>query len=113
MIDDAYDKEISLHKADSLIRDGSPMFSTPRGEVNLQSMVDQALSRAASGILSFVQKPDKWGSGRQFDHLLITGGGAEALRSQLHEAFPRAHVMANPVLANATGLARYAQQVFE
>lgn len=113
MVDDAYDKEISLHQADALIRDGSPTFSTPQGEVDLQPMVDQALSRAASGILSFVQKPDKWGSGRQFDHLLVTGGGAEALRSQLHEAFPRAHIMANPVVANAIGLARNAQQVFE
>jgi len=59
-----------------------------------------------------VRQGDKWGNGRQFHHQLITGGGAEALRSQLSEAFPRAYIMPRPVLANAIGLARLAQQAF-
>ncbi len=66
------------------------------------ALVAQALGHAASGILSFVRQPDRWGDGRQFDHLLITGGGAEALRPQLQEAFPHGYVLPNPVMANRT-----------
>ena len=112
-VDAAYDMEISLHKADQLIRNKNPELHTPRGKVSLADLVDEALNRAASGILSFVQRADKWGSGRQFAYQLITGGGAEALRSQIEDAFPRAYIMPNPVTANAVGLARYAQRAFE
>jgi hypothetical protein len=111
-IGESYGKKLSLHQADALIRDSSPTLSTSDGRVDMRPLVDQALNHAASGILSFVQQPDKWGDGRQFDHLLITGGGAEALRPQLQEAFPHGYILPHPVTANALGLARYARRAF-
>lgn len=111
-VDDAHDMVLSLHQADQLIRNPHPTLHTAQGQVDLGPMVEQALNHAASGILSFVQRSDQWGSGRQFAYQLITGGGAEALRSQLQEAFPRAYILPEPVTANAVGLARYAQRVF-
>jgi hypothetical protein len=119
---DIYDMDMSLHKADELIRRRPASFlvppptdelDAPAQRIDPRSLIDDALQRAAAGILSFVRQSDKWGSGRQFHHQLITGGGAEALRSQLSEAFPRAYIMPEPVLANAIGLARLAQQAFE
>jgi hypothetical protein len=111
-VDAAYDMRISHHKADQLIRSRKPELHTPQGLVALDDLVNEALNRAASGILSFVQRADKWGDGRQFAYQLITGGGAEALRSQIEDAFPRAYIMPDPVTANAVGLARYAQRAF-
>jgi hypothetical protein len=111
-VDAAYDRELSLYEADALLRESEPVMIVDGIEVDLRPMVERSLSNAASGILSFVQRPDKWGSGRQFDRLLVTGGGGKAFRSVLHEAFPRAEVLANPVVANAIGLARYAPRVF-
>jgi hypothetical protein len=111
-IGEAYGKKLSLHQADALIRDPSPTLSTSDGRIEIKPLVGQALSHATSGILSFVQQPDRWGDGRQFDHLLITGGGAEALRSQLQGAFPHGYILPHPVTANALGLARYARRAF-
>ncbi len=113
-VDEAHDMSLSLYEADAHIRAANPVLYTAQGEVDLRPLVRQALSRAASGILSFVQQPDKWGgNGRQFAHLLLAGGGAEALRIQLRDQFPRGYVLPNPVAANAIGMARYARRVFE
>ena len=118
---EVYDMDLSLHKADAMIRNRPPMFlvpppandpDAPVQKIDPRPLIDEALGRAATGILSFVRQGDKWGNGRQFHRQLITGGGAEALRSQLSEAFPRAYIMPRPVLANAIGLARLAQQAF-
>lgn len=111
-VDAAYDMRISYHKADQLIRSRNPELHTPQGLVALDELVDEALNRTASSVLSFVQRPDKWGDGRQFAYQLITGGGAEALQTQIEQAFPRAYIMPDPVTANAVGLARYAQRAF-
>jgi hypothetical protein len=112
-VDTAYDMEVSYHRADRFIREGNAELHTPQGKVNLSNLVDEALAQAASGILSFVQAGDKWGSGRQFAYQLITGGGAEVLRPQIEETFPRGYILQEPVTANAVGLARYAQLAFE
>ena len=111
-VDEAHDMSLSLYEADALIRAASPVLYTSQGEVDLRPLVRQALNRAASGILSFVQQPDKWGNGRQFAHLLLAGGGAETLRAQLRDQFPRGYVLPNPVAANAIGMARYARRFF-
>lgn len=111
-VDDAYGMALSLHQADALIREADPVLHTSQGRVSLTGLVEQALSHAASRILSFVQRSDRWGSGRQFAYQLITGGGAEALRAELEETFPRAYVLPEPMTANAVGLARYARRAF-
>ncbi|MBE7550095.1 MAG: hypothetical protein HS126_03335 [Anaerolineales bacterium] len=41
-------------------------------------------------------------------HILLTGGGALAMREMLLRQFPKATVMPEPVLANARGLAKLA-----
>jgi hypothetical protein len=105
-----YGVGLSLHKADALVRQRQPRLHTARGEQNLGSQVGQALDTTAAAVISFVER--HWGNGRQFAHLLFTGGGAEALRDSLLHQYPHGVVLPNPVTANALGLARYAARVF-
>ena len=101
---------LSLHEADALVRQKQPRLYTARGEQNLRSQVGQALDTTAAAVVSFVER--HWGNGRQFAHLLFTGGGAEALRDSLLRQYPHGVMLPNPVTANALGLARYAVRVF-
>ena len=55
----------------------------------------------------------RWGNGRQFTHLLFTGGGAETLRDDLLRQYPHGVVLPEPITANAIGLARYGVRVFK
>jgi len=103
--------ELSLHEADALLRQKRPRLYTAAGEVNLRPLVTQALDTAAAGITTFVER--RWGNGRQFAHLLFTGGGAEALRDALLRQYPHGVVLPDPVAANAIGLARYAVRAFK
>jgi hypothetical protein len=102
---------LSLHEADSLLRQRQPRLHTARGEQGLRPQVDQALDTTAAAVVSFVER--HWGNGRQFAHLLFTGGGAEALREPLLRQYPHGVMLPSPVTANALGLARYAARVFQ
>jgi hypothetical protein len=102
--------DLSLHEADAFLRQRRPRLYTSEGEANLTPLVTQALDTAAAGVVTFVEQ--RWGSGRQFAHLLFAGGGAEALRDALLRQYPHGVVLPNPVAANAVGLARYAARVF-
>jgi hypothetical protein len=101
----------SLHEADAFIRKGGPVISNIAGRIDLSDLVDHAKNRAGDGIVSFLD--DLWGNGRQFDHILFTGGGAVALETILMEAYPLGYIMPDPVMANAVGLARYGSRVFD
>ncbi len=105
-----YGVEPPLHEADTLLREKRPRIYTAAGEVNLHPLVTQALDTAAAGVVTFVEQ--RWGNGRQFAHLLFTGGGSETLREALLRQYPHGVVLPNPVAANAIGLARYAVRVF-
>jgi hypothetical protein len=102
--------EMSLHEADALLRRRRPRLHTAGGEVDLRPLVSQAHDAAAAGVVTFVER--QWGNGRQFAHLLFTGGGAEALRDGLLRQYPHGVVLPAPVTANAVGLARYARRAF-
>jgi hypothetical protein len=101
---------LSLHEADALLQHRGPRLYTAQGEQDLCAQVDQALGTTAAAVASFVER--HWGNGRQFAHLLLTGGGAEALRETLLRHYPQGVILPNPVTANALGLARYAARVF-
>jgi hypothetical protein len=102
---------LSLHEADALLQQRQPRLYTSQGEQDLRPQVDQALDTTAAAVVSFVER--HWGNGRQFAHLLFTGGGAEALRNDLLRQYPQGVVLPNAVTANALGLARYAERVFK
>lgn len=105
-----YGLSLSLHEADALLRQRQPRLLTSDGEQNLRSLVGQALSTTAAAVITFVER--QWGNGRQFAHLLFTGGGSEALKEDLLRHYPQGVVLPDSVTANALGLARYAARVF-
>jgi hypothetical protein len=106
-----YGVELSLHEADALLLQKRPRLYTAEGEVNLSPLVKQALDTAAAGIITYVER--RWDKGRQFAHLLFTGGGAESLREALLRQYPHGVILPTPIAANAVGLARYAVRVFK
>jgi hypothetical protein len=105
-----HDVDISLHEADALLRERSPVLYTADGELDLGADVEQALNTVAAGVVQFIEQ--RWGNARQFAHVLFTGGGAEALKNALTDQYPHGVVLPEPVTANALGLSRYARRVF-
>ena len=106
------DVELSLQQADDLIvqtcKGQRPVIYHPEGETDVTHIVHQALDNAAASVCSFVEQA--WGNGRQFRHILITGGGAHALQGYLLKLYPYATVTRGPITANARGLAHWVAQ---
>ncbi len=106
------DVELSLQQADDLIvqtcKGQRPVIYHPEGETDVTHIVHQALDNAAAFVCSFVERA--WGNGRQFRHILVTGGGAHALQEYLLKLYPYATVVRDPITANARGLAHWAAQ---
>lgn len=103
-----YGRKLSLHEADTLLRQRKPRLYTPDGEVAIAALVQQSIDTATAAIISLLEQ--RWGNGRQFAHLLFTGGGSQLLHEALVRHYPHGQVLPNPVMANAVGLARYAQR---
>jgi hypothetical protein len=99
---------LSLHEADALLRDRDPLLYTIDGDIPLADAASQARASCAAGIIRFIE--ERWGNARQFSHVLFTGGGVAALESELQEQYPRATFVADPVMANARGLCKYARR---
>ncbi len=106
-----YGLELSLHEADALLRQKAPhVHVAGQGTVSVARMVRQALETTAAYVVRFLE--ERWGRGRQFAHILFSGGGAEMLRDVLLRQYPYGEVLPDAVTANAVGLARYAVRVW-
>ena len=105
-----YGVKYSLHEADTFIRGGNTIISNAAGRIDLTDLINDARSAAGDGVNTFLG--EQWGNGRQFDHVIFTGGGSAALRDALIEQYPLGYVMPDPVIANALGLTRYGKRVF-
>jgi len=108
-----YRRGLSLHEADALMREyieapGPVLLAVAGGQENVRPLIRTALDVAAGEVVSFVEQA--WGNGRQFSHLLMTGGGCLALGGRLRRLLPHADLLPDPVTANARGLARLAQR---
>ncbi len=91
-----------------MLRERRPQLYTSDGETDISGISRQALQVATGTILEFIEA--RWGNGRQFSHLIFTGGGSTALREPLLRHYPHGHMPPDPVLANVCGLARYARR---
>ncbi len=111
MVRQQYEVDLSLHQADELLRQSKPQLHTTGQSVDLGPAAKQARDAAAGAVTAFLES--RWGKGRQFRHLLFTGGGAEALRDELMSLYPYGSVLPDAVTANALGMARYARRVYK
>lgn len=102
-----------LHQADEAVKEfvarKQCSFYCADGEVDLSGIIQQALEQNFTAINEFVS--ERWQNGRQFYRLLVTGGGAEALRDSFLRRYPAAYIPAEPVFANARGLLKWAMRV--
>lgn len=105
-IEQRYGRNLSLHEADALIRAKCPTLYTPEGDQDVADLVRQSLDAAASAAMSFIER--KWSRGRQFSHVLATGGEVLAMREHLLRQYPWITISDNPVLDNARGFAKCA-----
>jgi len=105
-------RHLSLQESDAVLREHlesrKPVMTMGDQEMALAPLARQALNVAAGEVTSFVTR--QWGNGRNFDQVLLTGGGALALKRELTKALPDAVMLDNPVTANARGLAQYARR---
>lgn len=108
----AFQRPLSLHEADALLRkfprsNSRPIhLHVPGGVTDVTAEVRSALDVTAGEVTSFIERT--WGNGRQFSHLLLTGGGCLALGARLRRQLGHAVLLRDPVTANARGLARLA-----
>jgi hypothetical protein len=105
-------RKVTMHEADDYLRryviGQNPEMFVRGEEINLKEQAAQALDIAAGELRAFLSQV--WEDGRQFDYILLTGGGSLALGNKLRFMFPNAIELIDPVTANARGLARYAQR---
>jgi hypothetical protein len=86
----------------------APMLHHAQDSTNISALIDQALDDNFAQIATYLE--ETWGNGRQFRRIILTGGGAEALRDRLLRLYPQALVLPNAQEANAIGLAKFAQR---
>jgi hypothetical protein len=104
----AFEREISLFEADQAVR--RQAFSSAGREQPLPPHWDRPLTQNGEAIAA--RLVEAWGSGAQFDAILIGGGGAELapLVTAIQGRFAHACPVAQPQTAIARGYARLARR---
>ena len=110
MLKERYGAKFDLHTLDRLMREGQTNLKIAAGNVDLKGLFEEAKQSTAGRLASFFSREAHWGNGQQFAKILLTGGGATALRNHLLGVYPNAEVFS--AMDNAIGLARFAKLFF-
>jgi hypothetical protein len=109
----AYGVELTNGEADQMIRehvkDRPVLVHTSSGSHQVNHIIQQALDLCFSGVSEFMREHCRRGDYR---YLFLGGGGVQPLRAPLLNQYPDAIIPADPITANADGLARRAQKYF-
>ncbi len=102
-------RELSLFAVDEAVRTGTLRVGAVRE--TLPSGWDTPLVENARSIVKHLE--EAWGSGRQFDAILVGGGGAEvpALTEAIQAQFSHAQVLPDGQIAVALGYARLGRRL--
>jgi hypothetical protein len=106
-----FERELSLHAVDQAIRQDALMIAGRQRA--LPAGWDRPIFEAGEAIAA--RLTEAWGSGNQFDAVLIGGGGAELaqLVAPLQQRFPHAQIVPDPQIAVARGYARLARRLVQ
>jgi hypothetical protein len=106
-----FERELSLHAVDLAIRQDA--LKIAGRTQSLPTGWDRPLIEAGEAIAA--RLTEAWGSGNQFDAVLIGGGGAELaqLVAPLRQRFPHAQIVPDPQIAVARGYARLARRMVQ
>lgn len=104
-----FERELSLYETDLAVRAGT--LSVGGLERHLPAGWDQPLRENGATIAA--RLVEEWGSGAQFDAILLGGGGAEEPRlvAAIRARFPNAVTVPAPQTAIARGYARFARRL--
>ena len=109
-IQERFGVRITHHRAAALLMEKRPLFAARGREEDLMPVVRQALEAAGRDVAAFIE--NTWAQGDAFHTVLVVGGGARLFWPQIRKRLPWATLLADPVLANAEGLARYARRTW-
>jgi hypothetical protein len=103
-----FERELTLYETDLAVRAGT--LSVAGCERPLPLAWDEPLRESGATIAA--RLVEEWGSGAQFDAILLGGGGAEEprLAEAIRARFPHAVVVDRPQTAIARGYARLARR---
>lgn len=104
-----FERELTLHEADLAVRSGTlSVAGQPR---SLPPGWDRPLLENSTAIAA--RLVEEWGSGAQFDLVLVGGGGAEEPRliEAIQARFPHAAPVGRPQTAIARGYAKLARRL--
>jgi len=104
-----FERELTLHEADLAVRAGA--LAVAGQPQSLPAGWDRSLLENGAAIAS--RLVEEWGSGAQFDVVLIGGGGAEEPRlvEAIRARFPHAMPVERPQTAIARGYAKLARRL--
>ncbi|MEA2008848.1 MAG: ParM/StbA family protein [Chloroflexota bacterium] len=111
MLRERHGAKFDLHTLDRLMRNGHDSIHIADGKIDTKTLFEEAKQSTAGRLLSFFSREANWDNGQQFAKILLTGGGAQALREYLLKGFPNAEIFS--AIDNAIGLARFARLFFE
>lgn len=106
-----FERDLSLHAVDQAVRQHA--LSIAGRQRMLPTGWDRPLLEHGTAVAA--RLTEVWGSGNQFDAVLIGGGGAELepLVAPLKQRFSHAQVVPDPQLAIARGYARLARRLIQ
>jgi plasmid segregation protein ParM len=102
-------REIDFQEAEEAVQTGEVLMRGRPHDVS--SFVDEAVAQVGAQIVG--QARTLWGTGDDLASVLLTGGGAEIFLATVRAAYPHAHIMPEPQMANADGFYRYGIRKFE
>ena len=105
----AFERELTLYETDLVVRTGT--CTVAGRDRPLPNAWDLPLRENGTAIAA--RLVEEWGSGAQFDAILLGGGGAEEPRlvAAIQAHFPHAEVVYRPQTAIARGYARLARRL--
>jgi len=77
--------------------------------IDAVDLITPITTRAAEQISAEITQ--RWGSGAQFEKVLVTGGGARLVGEALLDMLPQAEVVSDPISANARGFWKFANRI--
>jgi hypothetical protein len=104
-----YRVSLTQHEASALIEQHvagqEALLYHPAGTETMNPLIEAALNDLYAEVAEFIKIHFR---GAGIRYLILTGGGAAALRSKFERSMPAAIQMSDPVAANAIGMAKYA-----
>jgi len=101
--------DYELHEIDAFMRDGRKVIVQGKSH-SIEPLIGPAVDYLARQVLAGAR--EFWGKARDYNLILLTGGGAEYVKERVQAVYPHARVVRAPHLANVQGFRKFAFRKF-